>query len=140
VSFAKMSVALNMACIASPSFQLRLLNRIRSSAPLRSFSIVAACELPFSQWEARDLSRRGRPALRPPACIYKGRARGLTRVRQPDHIDDAALSFAKMSAAPNMACIASPCTSPKVRPTELEADSSIQEKLHSVCSTVPSQV
>jgi fructose-1,6-bisphosphatase/inositol monophosphatase family enzyme len=31
-------------------------------------------------------------------------------------------------------------TSPKVRPTELEAGFLIQEKLHSVCSTVPSQL
>ncbi len=76
--FAKITVVPNMACIASPTFQLRLLNRIRSSVPYRNLSVVAACELPITQWEARDLRQTGRRALRPPArmYIYKDARRG----------------------------------------------------------------
>ena len=49
LSFAKISSAPNAACIASTTFQLLLLNRIRSFAALPSFSVVAACQLSFSQ-------------------------------------------------------------------------------------------
>jgi hypothetical protein len=49
LSFAKISLAPNAACIASITFQLLLLNRIRSFAALPSFSVIAASQLSFSQ-------------------------------------------------------------------------------------------